>query len=131
MKREELYAQALKAADNAWAPYSNFRVGAAVLLEDGTVVLGANQENASYPLSMCAERVAIDYAKTTYPQLSIRAIAIASPSTDHAVTPCGACRQVMAEVVRRQNSDFEVVYGNRNQVQISSVDELLPMSFSL
>lgn len=131
MKREELYAQALKAADNAWAPYSNFRVGAAVLLEDGTVVRGANQENASYPLSMCAERVAIDYAKTTYPQLAISAIAIASPSTDRAVTPCGACRQVMAEVVRRQNSDFEVIYGNRNQLQISSVDELLPMSFSL
>lgn len=123
----DLIGQALSAADSAYAPYSHFRVGAAVLLEDGTVVTGSNQENASYSLTICAERVALFYAQSRYPSLRVHALAVASTSTTAMVTPCGACRQVMAEVACHQGSDFDVVMSGRTM----KVSELLPLAFKL
>lgn len=124
---EKLKIKAMEASNNAYAPYSNFRVGAAVMLDDGSIVVGSNQENASYSLTMCAERVALFYAQSHYPTVKVTAVAIASPSTDEQVTPCGACRQVMAEIAMRQGADFDVVMGEK----VMKVSELMPLTFKL
>ena len=98
---------AQEAIEGSYAPYSEFRVGAAVLLENGEVIKGSNQENAAYPSGLCAERVAIFHAKSKYPDLKVKSIAITAASdnfiTKSPITPCGACRQVIAETESRQN----------------------------
>src|ERR1035437_1956912 len=94
----KLLKEAEKAMHNAYAPYSEFIVGAAVLLENGKLVTGNNQENAAYPSGICAERVAIFYACAQYPKVAVKTIAIiCDTKTNEPVTPCGACRQVIAE----------------------------------
>lgn len=120
---------ALQAAEMAYAPYSNFKVGAAIELQSGEIIVGANQENSSYPLCLCAERVAMARAwdRIIGGDKVIR-MAVMSPSTDKIVSPCGACRQVMAEVVKIQGDDFMVEMAND---QIVSVKELLPLAFEL
>src|ERR1700757_2647879 len=93
-----LILEATKAMRNAYAPYSKFKVGAAVLLENGKVITGNNQENAAYPSGLCAERVAIYYASAQYPGVPVKAMAvICNADTTQPVTPCGACRQAIAE----------------------------------
>ena len=96
-KDQELMNRAIQARENAYAPYSNFKVGAAVLMENGEVVIGSNQENASYPSGLCAERVAVFQAGAKYPGLTIEAIAITAASDHYLVNqpagPCGNCRQ--------------------------------------
>lgn len=132
MEDKDLIVKALKAAETAWAPYSGFRVGAAVLLEDGTVVCGNNQENRAYPLGSCAERVAVNYARAAYPTLKIKAIAIASPDSEVPVSPCGGCREVLLEAVRAQRGcDIRVIMADRTgkNVQVATVEELLPFAF--
>lgn len=124
---DNLLDRALVAAQSAYAPYSQFRVGAAVELEDGTIITGSNQENASYSLSICAERVALFYARAHYPHLRVVTLAVTSPSTDRMVTPCGACRQVMTEVAFQQGCDFDVVMSEKTL----KVSELLPLAFNL
>ena len=94
-KYDHLFLQALEAAENAYAPYSHFRVGAALLLDDGSIVTGVNVENRSYGLTNCAERTAIFHAVATGKR-SFTAIAIATPDADYPVGPCGACRQVIS-----------------------------------
>ena len=94
----KLLKEAEKAMHNAYAPYSEFKVGAAVLLENGKIITGNNQENAAYPSGICAERVAIFYACAQYPKVAVKTIAIiCDTKTNEPVTPCGACRQVIAE----------------------------------
>jgi len=133
---QRLMQTAREAIGGAYAPYSQFRVGAAVLLEDGTTVKGSNQENAAYPSGLCAERTAIFATGATYPNQIIKAIAVtAKPveSTDFVgASPCGACRQAMLEYeVKQQQPIRLLVQGNNNQVCIiQSVDNLLPMGFS-
>ena len=127
-QREHLLALARAAEKNAHAPYSNFRVGAAILLENGDIFTGCNVENASYGLTNCAERSAIFAAvsKLGSKQVRIKAIAV---TNDHNVpcSPCGACRQVIAEF----GPKAVIWYQGRDGIKESTLESLLPDSFSL
>jgi cytidine deaminase len=127
-ERETLIAAARKALQRAYAPYSNFHVGAAVLTIQGELFTGCNVENASYGLTICAERSAIFTAvqATTAPKLDIRAIAVLN-GAGVPCSPCGACRQVIAEFA----SDCIVIFQGQNGLEDSSISDLLPQSFRL
>jgi cytidine deaminase len=133
---KRLLNQARSSLLKAYAPYSGFNVGAAVMMENGDTISGNNQENASYPLGLCAERVAIFSASANYSGIKIKAIAIAASSKEFqinkAVTPCGACRQVIAEYESKQKSPIRIIMaGENNKVLISdSIKELLPLQFT-
>lgn len=122
-----------EALEGAYCTYSGFAVGAVVLLENGKVFQGANQENVAYPSGMCAERVALFYAGATYPGVAVKVLAITARGQHgwekEPVTPCGACRQVMAEVVKRQGKDFEVVMFGEEKTIVAHVTDLLPLAF--
>lgn len=129
-----LIKEANDALQSAYAPYSKFRVGCALMLEDGTIIKGNNQENAAYPSGLCAERVAFFYAGANHSDKKI--IAAAITTTDilaKPVAPCGACRQVMAEYELKQGSPIKIIlsHGGENIYIIKSVTELLPMQFVL
>ena len=130
-----LMKTAIEAREKAYAPYSKFHVGAAILLDNDEVVPGSNQENASYPSGLCAERTAIYYAGAKYPDAVIKRIAISATSQNHAVTspipPCGACRQAIAEYEVKQNEPIEIYFmGESGKVAKSnSLKELLPLAF--
>ena len=131
---KKLIEEAKLSAKRAYAPYSNFQVGAAILLSDGKIVSGNNQENAAYPSGLCAERVAILAANATYPQTAIEAIAIAACSgeeyTETPCYPCGACRQTLLEVENRFGKPFKVImYGTSKIYEAESISDLLPLSF--
>lgn len=127
---------AIKARDNAYAPYSEFTVGAAILMDKGEVVAGSNQENASFPSGLCAERTAIYYAGSKYPGMAIKAIAITAKSlkkpTLKPIPPCGACRQAIAEYEIKQESPIEIYFmGEKGEVVKSdSLENLLPLLFT-
>ena len=130
-----LVQQAIEAARNAYAPYSQFHVGAAVLLENGVIITGNNQENAAYPSGLCAERVALFAANAQYPDVPVISMAVVAMKdgqlTETAVTPCGACRQVMIETeVRFEHPIKVILYGKENILVVDSVRELLPLSFT-
>ncbi|ERJ13822.1 cytidine deaminase [Haloplasma contractile] len=127
MKHEELIKKAIEVRDNAYAPYSNFQVGCAILLKDGQVYTGANVENASYGLSNCAERSAFFAAYSDgYRQDDVKALAIVA-DTESFCSPCGACRQVIHELV---NEDTEIILTNLNGItKVLNRDEVLPFSF--
>lgn len=133
---QSLLDQAIKTRENAYAPYSNFQVGAAVLMDNGVVVLGNNQENAAYPSGLCAERVAIFHAAANYPNVPIKAIAIsASDKNTPTTTPassCGNCRQAMAEYEQKQQQPISLLCmgASGEVIQIDSVLSLLPFAFS-
>ena len=132
---QTLFTHAHNARLKAYAPYSNFLVGAALLLENNTIVSGSNQENASYPSGLCAERTAIYYAGAQYPDIIIKTIAIcAGPSQQEntlPVPPCGACRQAIAEYEQNQKHPIEVYFmGTSGTVKmVRSLLELLPLAF--
>ncbi|WP_413513827.1 cytidine deaminase [Myroides odoratus] len=111
---QKLMEQAIGIRKNAYAPYSKFRVGAALLLEDGTIVLGSNQENAAFPSGLCAERTAIFQAGALYPHQRILKIAISATSdlkvTNHPIPPCGACRQSILEYEVKQAQPIEMFF---------------------
>lgn len=127
--------KAIDARKKAYAPYSKFNVGAALLLENGEIVLGNNQENAAYPSGMCAERVAIWAAGATYPEVKIIKLAISASSTitkvDKPVGPCGACRQSLSEYEIKQKQAFPLLFmGEVGEiVKTESLLSLLPFSF--
>lgn len=131
-----LVHKAKEAALNAYAPYSKFFVGAALLLEDETLVTGTNQENAAYPLCMCAERVALYTAASIAPGKKILKMAIVAHKKNHKelapATSCGACRQVMLEFQLRQKQPIEIVMlGPDNKwLHCPSVEVLLPLDFN-
>ncbi len=131
-----LVHKAKEATQHAYAPYSKFLVGAAILLDDETLVTGSNQENASYPLCMCAERVALYSIASQYPGKVIKKIAVVAHKKNHkelsCATACGACRQVMIEFEMRQKKPIEVIMlGNDNQwIKCASVTFLLPFNFN-
>ncbi|MES2514353.1 MAG: cytidine deaminase [Bacteroidota bacterium] len=135
-KDAELLLAAQKMVKTAYAPYSNFHVGAAVLLENGKIVAGNNQENAAYPSGLCAERVAIFYASSQYPGIAIKAVAVAVKSKNVVVTeplsPCGGCRQVIAEYENKSGNPIRIIMsGEKGQVFIAkSIESLLPLMFS-
>lgn len=130
-----LLDEALRATESSYAPYSNFNVGAAVLMESGEIVTGSNQENSSYPSGLCAERVALFSAHHNYPDVPVTAIAIAAKCegkvTPDPVYPCGACVQVMVESQKRGGQPIKVIMGSAGRIQtVDSIEELLPYSFS-
>jgi len=130
----ELAQKAIEASKKAYNPYSKFNVGAAVRLADGTIVTGSNQENAAYPSGLCAERTAMFYASATHPDIPMATIAIAGGKDgkicDSPATPCGACRQVMAEYQTKGGRPFEVILiGNRKIWKFAKVDDILPFIF--
>ena len=133
---KSLLKSATKALALSYSPYSHFAVGAAVLKADLNVYLGANIENASYPLCLCAERSAIAHAHSSAPKSSILAIAVMAKSKTMAitntVTPCGACRQVISEFEEMQGAPIRIILGNDDASKMmvfESIKELLPHSF--
>jgi cytidine deaminase len=123
MNMDELFLTAQKAAEAAYAPYSGFRVGAALLAEDGTVFFGCNVENRSYGLTICAERSALVSA-VSRGYRSFSALAIAAPDSEDPVGPCGACRQVLSEFMPPQ---ARVRFGGRGPRRVdTTMGELLP-----
>jgi cytidine deaminase len=125
---------ARQATHGSYAPYSHFHVGAAALLADGTVVTGANQENAAYPSGLCAERTTIFYAGARYPHLAVKALAIAANDEQGGpvspIPPCGACRQVLLETEQRFGVSIRILLCGRHEVYVvESASELLPLTF--
>jgi cytidine deaminase len=134
-KENLLLMEAIKVRNKAYAPYSNFSVGAAILLDNGKIITGNNQENAAYPSGMCAERVAIFSAGALNPDSTILKIAISASSSNKKVTkpvgPCGSCRQVIAEYEYKQERPIEIFFmGETGQIiKTDSLKDLLPLSF--
>ncbi len=131
----ELVSRAADAVADAYAPYSNFYVGAAVLLDTGEIIKGSNFENASYPLCLCAERVALGSVHSQYPKAKVISIAVTAKNPKQKVTepvaPCGACRQVLLEYEQRQGVPLQVImFGETGKVVIyPDAQSLLPMAF--
>ncbi|GGE18867.1 cytidine deaminase [Psychroflexus salis] len=132
---QQLMLKAKEVRLNAYAPYSKFLVGAAILLDNGEVVTGSNQENSSYPSGLCAERTAIYAAGANYPNQKILQIAIAAGPKEreniNPVPPCGACRQAIAEYEQKQEQAIEVYFmGKTGKVcRVASLLSLLPLAF--
>ena len=130
-----LMSQAIESRETAYAPYSKFSVGAALLLDNNKIVLGNNQENAAYPSGMCAERVAIWKAGSDFPGVKIKKLAISASSkiskVDKPIGPCGACRQTLSEYEINQKEPMEVIFmGEYGEVvKTNSLLSLLPFSF--
>ncbi len=134
-KEQELVRLSREMTNSAYAPYSEFYVGAAVMLEKGQIITGNNQENGAYPSGLCAERVAIFAASSMYPGETMETIAVSARSTrvmlDKPVSPCGACRQVILEYELLQNKPIKVILsGEKGKIfVIEKVKDLLPLSF--
>ena len=134
-QEQQLVANAKSALKTAYAPYSGFLVGASVLLENGKIINGSNQENVAYPSGLCAERVALFYAGARYPDVKVKKIAVSVHSKNFEVTevvsPCGACRQVMAEYEEKQEEAIKVIlHSPTDEVLIANtVEDLLPFMF--
>jgi len=132
----DLLKIAHEAAKHAYAPYSHFKVGAAVLLQNGHIISGNNQENAVYPSGMCAERVALFYAAAQFPKTPIVKIAITAigheKEVNQPVPPCGSCRQTLLEYEIKFSKPIEIIMaGEKGEVYIAkSATDLLPLSFS-
>lgn len=128
MKNNDLVKQAIEARNLSYSPYSKFKVGAALLCKDGKVFVGANVENSSYPLCMCAERNAIYHAMMNgYKKADFVSLAIVA-DTDDPCSPCGACRQVISELFPR---DGQIVLANlKGDIKEANIEELLPLAFS-
>ncbi len=131
----KLLSKAIEARKKANAPYSKFSVGASLLLENGEIILGNNQENAAYPSGMCAERVAIWNAASHYPKIKIEKIFISASSSlkkvEKPVSPCGACRQTMVEYEINQTKNIEIYFTGETGIIIkcNSITDLLPLVF--
>ena len=132
---QNLMDSAIEARNNAYAPYSKFQVGTAILLDNNEVVIGSNQENASYPSGLCAERTAIYYAGAKYPHAKVLRMAITASSqnqvTDKPIPPCGACRQTIAEYEIKQDQAIEIYFMGAvgKVVKSNSLANLLPLLF--
>ena len=131
---QELILLAKEATKNSYANYSHFYVGAALRLENGSTMIGANQENAAFPSGLCAERTAIFAAQAQHPELDITTLAIAARNDKgflvDPITPCGACRQVILEIEDRYQKPVRILlYGSAGVYVINSVKDLLPFSF--
>ena len=131
---KELAQVAIKAMKNAYASYSNFHVGAAIRMSDGSIVTGSNQENAAYPSGLCAERTAMFAASANHPESSMVSIAIAGGQNGilaiNPATPCGACRQVMAQYQTKAGKNVSIIMIGASRIwKFSKVDDILPLIF--
>ena len=123
------------ACKQAYAPYSQFHVGAAVLLENGVIVTGSNQENVAFPSGLCAERTALFYANSQYPEQAVKSLAVAAFTqgdfVDKPISPCGACRQVVLETEMRFKTPVRIfLYGKADIYIIEGIGDLLPLAFN-
>ncbi len=131
-----LLNEARQITDQAYAPYSNFHVGAVAILEDGQIVAGTNQENASYPVGICAERVLLGSAATIHPGIPIISMAVSYKSkeneSDHPISPCGMCRQALLEYETRSKKPIRLILsGQEGKVYvIKTAHHLLPFAFT-
>lgn len=133
---QALLQKADEATQTSYAPYSNFNVGVAILLENGEIINGSNQENSAYPSGLCAERVAMFYANAHYPNVPIVAIAVSSSINgalnSTPIYPCGSCRQSLLENEQRFGKSIKVIMGSTKHIQVvSSIKDLLPLSFDI
>lgn len=132
---QKLMDKAHQARENAYAPYSHFKVGAAILMDSGEIVTGNNQENAAFPSGLCAERVAAFYAGSQFPNQIFQAMALSAGSLEHKTTtpipPCGACRQSLAEYEVKQKAPIPIYFMGESGkvVKANSVKDLLPLIF--
>ncbi|TRX66045.1 cytidine deaminase [Carboxylicivirga sp. M1479] len=131
---QKLLTAASEACQKAYAPYSEFKVGAAALLDNGEIISGSNQENAAYPSGLCAERVTLFYANAQYPNTAVVSMAIIAMNKNGVietpVAPCGACRQVMLQTELRFKKAYDILLvGNSSIQKIKSSKDLLPLSF--
>jgi len=131
-----LLSASKNALKDSYSPYSNFKVAATVLLQNGEIVTGTNQENAAFPVGICAEGTALSAASALYPNVGIKKIAITAKSgthvLNHPVAPCGVCRQRLLEYETRFNSKIEILLmGEEGEIySVSSVKDILPLNFS-
>jgi cytidine deaminase len=131
-----LLGEARTVTEQAYAPYSNFHVGAVAILENGEIVAGTNQENASYPVGICAERVLLGSVATLHPKIPIKSIAISYNSeevkSDHPISPCGMCRQALLEYESRTAKPIRLILsGQEGKVFIiQTAGNLLPFAFT-
>ncbi len=131
---QKLVLLARESAQRAYAPYSGYHVGASVLLENGEIITGNNQENAAYPSGLCAERTALFYASSKYPNIAIQALAVSTLSNgllpDEFAKPCGSCRQVIAEYEDLFGKPVEIILDGSSAIMvIDGIDTLLPFRF--
>lgn len=132
--QKKLVEMAKEACTRAYAPYSQFHVGAAALLDNGEIITGSNQENAAYPSGTCAERTTLFYAGAQHPEQAVTKLAIAAMKggsfTATPTAPCGACRQVILETEHRYNTPIEIIlYGTEKTYIVTSIESLLPLCF--
>ena len=130
-----LLQEARRISSMAYAPYSGFYVGAAVLLGNGMIVTGNNQENSAYPSGLCAERVALFYANANHPESEVKSIAVSAAKNgilvDDSVKPCGSCRQALAETEVRFGQPIRIILDGQDSILVlNGVESLLPLSFS-
>ena len=131
---QKLITAARTASENAYAPYSKFQVGAALLLENGEIITGNNQENVDFTDGLCAERVALFYAHAKYPGVAVKSIAVTANNSngilEEPVQPCGSCRQVMVETEVRFNQPIRIILDGKRGIQVlDGADSLLPLAF--
>jgi len=133
---QSLVEMAIEATSRSYAKYSKFHVGACLLLNDGTVMMGCNQENAAFPAGICAERSAIFAAGAQHPNLCVKMLAIAARDssgelTEEPVSPCGTCRQVMIETETRFKQPIRILLYGKNRVYVmDGIRNLMPLSFT-
>ncbi len=134
-QEQRLVDKAYEAMENAYAPYSEFKVGACALMDDGSFILGNNQENAAFPSGICAERVALFYAGANFPNKKVLTLCIVAKGelmpASQLLSPCGGCRQVMLESENRQKQPIRVILVNQDgrTMVLDSVIQLLPFGF--
>lgn len=134
--QRKLLQEARKVTEQAYAPYSNFQVGAVAQLNNGELVTGSNQENASFPAGLCAERVLLASVSSLFPKATITTIAVSYKSdhqkSDHPISPCGICRQSLQEYEGRINQPVQLILGGMEGpvYVIDSASRLLPLAFT-
>lgn len=132
---QELVTKAYEIMEKAYAPYSKFKVGATVRLENGEILRGSNQENIAYPSGLCAERTVLFYAGANFPDKKIETLCVVAKGDlvdiDAILSPCGSCRQVMAESEKRQNKPYRVILVCQNEKTLifNSACDFLPLTF--
>ncbi|PKQ65527.1 cytidine deaminase [Labilibaculum filiforme] len=133
-EEQELIKNAKEAAKRSYSPYSKFSVGAAILLNNKEIIQGNNQENSAYPSGLCAERVAMFYANSKFPDVAVKAIAITARTNDrfldNPIPPCGSCRQVLLETEARFNQPIKMILSGEKKIRVvENIKEMLPLYF--